>query len=391
MYTVQSFVAQLRGRGRVAEAVRYGWYGLALAAIAGAVSLLALPFVGTGLGLFRYSPDVERLMTTYLGIRLISVAPAAATEALGAWYGGLGNTRMAMIAGVVAMIANVALCYALIEPRFGLPGYGVSGAAWANVASTVLGLLVVLVAFLRGYGYPRSAQSLELRFGECLRVLRFGLPNGANWFLEFAAFMLFINIVVAHLGTTTLAAFNVVMQINSIAFMPAFGLASAGAILVGEALGRRAPDDVWPIVRLTASVAATWMVSIAALYASMPGPLVGLFKPRDVPADVLIGTATTMLVLSSFWQLFDAVAMTLSEALRAAGDTAWCMGARIVLAWVVFTPVAWTLVLVFGGRVYTVMATLIGYLLVLSATFAVRFAGGRWRRIDLVGGEPKLV
>ena len=283
------------------------------------------------------------------------------------------------------------LCYALIEPRFGLPGYGVSGAAWANVASTLLGLLVVLVPFLRGYGYTRSEQSRGLRLSECLRVLRFGLPNGANWFLEFAAFMLFINIVVAHLGTTTLAAFNVVMQVNSIVFMPAFGLASAGAILVGEALGRRAPDEVWPIVRLTAAVAATWMVSIAVVYATVPGPLVGLFRPRDVPADALIRTATIMLVLSAFWQLFDAVAMTLSEALRAAGDTAWCMAARIVLAWVVFTPVAWTLVLVFGGSVYTVMATLIGYLFLLSATFAVRFAGGRWRQIDLVGGEPKLV
>jgi multidrug resistance protein, MATE family len=391
VYIVQSFAAQLRGRGETAAAVRYGWYGLSIAAVAGIVSLLAIPGIGAVLGLFRYSPGVEHLMTTYLSIRLLSVAPAAATEALGSWYGGLGNTRMAMIAGVVAMTTNIALCYALIEPRFGLPGYGVAGAAWANVISTVLGLMVVLVPFLRGWGYTRTAERLGLRWSELLRVLRFGLPSGANWFLEFAAFMLFINIVIAHLGTTTLAAFNVVMQINSIVFMPAFGLASAGAILVGEALGRRKPDEVWPIVRLTASVAATWMVSIALVYAILPGPLVGLFRPRGVPAEALMKTATVMLVLSSFWQLFDAIAITLSEALRAAGDTAWCMAARIVLAWVVFTPVAWTLVLLFDGGILTVMVTLIAYLFVLSAAFALRFAGGRWRRIDLVGSEPTLV
>ena len=78
---------------------------------------------------------------------------------------------------------------------------------------------------------------LGLNLQELWRVLRFGLPNGVNWFLEFAAFVLFINVVVAHLGTTVLAAFNVVMQINSISFMPAFGVSSAGAIFVGEATG----------------------------------------------------------------------------------------------------------------------------------------------------------
>ena len=39
-----------------------------------------------------------------------------------------------------------------------------------------------------------------------------------------------------------------------------------------------------------------------------------------------------MLALSALWQLFDATSMTLSEALRAAGDTTYCMNARIVLA-----------------------------------------------------------
>jgi MATE family multidrug resistance protein len=97
-----------------------------------------------------------------------------------------------------------------------------------------------------------------------------------------------------------------------------------------------------------------------------------------------------MLALSAVWQLFDAVAMTLSEALRAAGDTTWCMIARIVLAWFVFTPVAWTVVLVFDGGVVTVMLALSLYIAMLAATFSFRFASGRWKRIELVE-EPQLV
>jgi MATE family multidrug resistance protein len=82
--------------------------------------------------------------------------------------------------------------------------------------------------------------------------------------------------------------------------------------------------------------------------------------------------------------------MTLSEALRAAGDTAWCLGARLVLAWGFFTPVAWVLVVVAGGGVGTVMACLIAYIGALSAVLGLRFASGRWKKIDLVG-ETELV
>jgi multidrug resistance protein, MATE family len=98
---------------------------------------------------------------------------------------------------------------------------------------------------------------------------------------------------------------------------------------------------------------------------------------------------TSMLMASAMWQLFDGVGMTVSEALRAAGDTTWCMWARIVLAWIFFTPAAWVAVLVYGGGVATVMIALIGYMAGLATLFALRFASNRWRAIELV--EPEVV
>jgi MATE family multidrug resistance protein len=386
VFILQSFVAQLRGRGELEATPRFAWYGLLVAALAGVLALCAVPFVPAIVARLDYAPRVRSLMSAYLGIRLLSVGPAVATEALGNWFGGLGRTRPSMIAGFVAMVSNVLGCYLFIEPRWGLPGYGVQGAAWASVGATVLGFLSILTIFVVGSAADAAPRPRGLRAGELLRVLRFGLPNGFNWFLEFAAFALFINVVVGHLGTTVLAAFNVVMQINSLSFMPAMGLASGGAILVGEAIGRRAPGDVWPIVRLTGIVAGAWMCSVGTFYALAPSPLMALFRPRDVPADALLHTGAAMLVFSAFWQLFDALSLTFGESLRAAGDTIWCMWARIVLAWVVFTPSAWAAIFVFGGGVSTVMTCLVVYVAVLSLTLCLRFASGRWRDIDLIGG-----
>jgi MATE family multidrug resistance protein len=291
------------------------------------------------------------------------------------------------------MVGNVILNYLLIEPRLGLPGYGVAGAAWASTLATFAGFAVVATMFALGKGLDGGAEDAKRRHGplklaELARVLRFGLPNGVNWFLEFAAFALFIDVVVAHLGTTVLAAFNVVMQLNSISFMPAFGVASAGAILVGEAIGKGEKDQVGAILKRTAIAACTWMGLVGALYFVAPGRLIGLFRSREVPGEALVALGTTMLMMSAVWQIFDGLTMTVSEALRAAGDTTWCMFMRIGIAWGVFTPLAWAAVLVRGGGVVTMMTSLILYIAALALVFTWRFRTGRWRNIVLV--DPEL-
>ncbi len=384
VFIVQSFTSQLRGQGDLVAARRYAYYGLAVAVVAAVIGALAMPVLPSLLSHFGYEPRVHALMSQNASIRLLSVGGAVASEALGSYYGGLGRTRPAMVAGIVAMVTNVGLNWLLIEPHFGLPGYGVAGAATASVIATWLGFATIAWLFLRdGGGTPGG-----LRWSELRRMLRFGLPNGVNWLLEFSAFTLFVNAGVGHLGTTELAAFNIALQLNHMSFMPAFGVASAGAILVGESIGRRALDEVWPLVRTTGLVAATWMVFVSAWYLVAPTTLVGVFQPRGTENPALMSTAATMLAMSVAWQAFDAAGLTLSEALRAAGDTFFCMMARIVLAWGGLAPVSFVLSHWGGGGVVSLMWCLTGYIVVLATTFGLRFASGRWRRIDLVGTQP---
>src|SRR5262249_47595121 len=136
--------------------------------------------------------------------------------------------------------------------------------------------------------------------------------------------------------------------INSISFMPAFGLASAGAVLVGQAIGRDERDDVPRLLRLTAGVALGWQGAAGLLYLAAPRLLMSAFA-SDARSAELVRVGATMLAMSAAWQLFDALGLTVGEALRAAGDTAWCMWTRLVSAWTVFVPIAWYAVTVRGG------------------------------------------
>jgi MATE family multidrug resistance protein len=384
---VQSFASQLKGRGDLATARRYAWYGLVLALAAAVLALIATPFIDDALALFDYEPEVAALQSEYLSWRLTGIFAMVGTEALGNWFGGLGNTRLQMIAGAIAMVCNIFFNWVFIYGNLGAPEMGVAGAALASAVASWCGFAFVAWAFWRTR--RRGARGLGLRLAELLRMLRFGLPNGLNWFLEFAAFMWFINTVLTDIGTTALAAFNVVLYVNSVAFMPAFGLASAGAILVGQAVGSGRRDDVPGILKLTAAVAVVWMLSMAIVYVAAPRAIMSLFVASDDPgAPALLATGALMLAISAAWQIFDGLAMSVSEALRATGDTAWCLRARIVLAWFVFAPIGWYTVVKLDGGVPAAMACMVGYLMLLAGTMIWRFRSGAWRRIELVEELP---
>ena len=161
-----------------------------------------------------------RALVVALLTALATLPAGVQTDVLGNWYGGLGNTRLHMVAGLVAMVINVFLNWVLIYGNLGAPALGAHGAALASVIATWIGFAVVFTAFLLRIAVPcDSVQPRALRLAELGRMVRFGLPNGLNWFLEFSAFALFINVVVAQLGTTVLAAMMVVININEVAFM----------------------------------------------------------------------------------------------------------------------------------------------------------------------------
>lgn len=382
VFIVSSFSSQLTGRGDAEGARRYGWYGLGAAV---AAQFLALPLIaglGPLLALFHYEPEVEALMRSYLAWRLFSTGCAVGTEALANYYGGRGDTAAGMRANLAAMALNLLFNWVLIDGRLGAPALGVPGAALASALATAGGFLIIFARFWRDGGAPRGLKAAEFR-----RLWSFGLPMGLNWSFEFFAFIAFVNVVVAGLGTASLAALMAVIQINSVAFMPAFGLASAGAILVGQSIGAGRAHEVPGHVKTTFAAAGAWMGLAALAYLALPAALLAPFaSPDDDGTFLRVGVG--MLMMSALWQAFDAAAMTLTEALRAAGDTSFPMWSRGILAWGFFLPGSWVGVRHLGGDESTAMAFLLAYLGLLAAALVWRFRGGAWRSIELV--EPAL-
>lgn len=387
LFIVSSFASQLYGQKDLEGARRYGFYGLILSGATQVLCMAAALVVPQLLGTLDYTPEVRELMTRYLQVRLMCGGAAMGIEALANYYGGIGNTRLPMMASVLAMLLNVPLNWVFIKGHFGAPALGVTGSALASAVATWLAFLWLASVFWR-----EDPRVPYLRRAELVRMLRFGLPSGFNWFFEFFAFNVFINVVVAGLGTVALAGMMSVLQVNSMSFMPAFGLASAGAILVGQSIGANDKDDVPRIVRLTLRTAAIWQGFVGISYLLIPELFMKPFaqgNPEDAAALIQIGAR--MLMLSAAWQLFDATVNTVAEALRAAGDTAFTLKARLVLAWGVFFPGSWVSVRLLGGTDVEAMLWVVAYMGLLAVVLWLRFKSGKWRELELVEPTPLAV
>ena len=393
VFIVSSYASQLAGAGDAAGARRYGVYGLAVAAGTQVLCFAAIPLLPLILAPLSYTPEVRELIYQYVWLRLLSGGAAIGIEALGNFYGGLGNTRLPMMLNLLAMGFDLAGNWTLIGGHWGAPALGVAGAALSSSISCWVIFVLFLSIFLAdgrkaangGRVWPRGLSWRELR-----RMLRFGLPSGLNWFFEFFAFNLFINVVLAALGTASLAAFMAVMQVNSVAFMPAFALSSAGAILVGQAIGAGNRDLVPRILKVTWMVAATWQGVVSLFYLAFPHALLAPFANESARAAGFLVVGVRMLRLSSAWQLFDATVSTVAEALRAAGDTAFPMWARIALAWLFFMPGGWISVRVLHQGEVGAVLWMVAYMGLLAGVLVWRFQRGAWRKIQLVEHAPPL-
>lgn len=381
-FIVSTYSSQRVGAGDATGARRYGFYGLVLAVAAGILCVGAIPATAALVSRLDYTPEVQALMTAYLWYRLPSGGFAIGLEALGNYYNGLGNTRLPMAAQLIAMVANVALNAVLIFGMLGFPAMGVAGAALASSIATFVGFAFLLGCFLLGVGQTTRAVP-RLSLGELGQMLKIGLPSGLNWFVEFTAYSFFVNVVVAGLGTSALAAVMAVMQLNSISFMPAFALASAGAIFVGQAIGAKRFDDVGRTVRLTFLSAAVWQGAVGLMYLLAPALLFSVFVKEGPEQAAFLAVGVRILMLSAAWQLFDAAGMVVAEALRAAGDTAFTFWVRAAIAWGVFAPGAWWSVQGAGAGDVAAAAWLLIYLVLLAVAMFLRFRSGRWRTIDI--------
>jgi MATE family multidrug resistance protein len=293
----------------------------------------------------------------------------------------------------LGVFINIPLDYALIFGRWGLPQLGIEGAAIATVVAWG-----VNVIFLAGLIFTRKNNH---RFGVYssfmfdreifVRLMRFGIPGSLQFTMDILAFTMFI-LLVGRIGKAELAATNIVLSINALAFMPSMGLSQGMSVLVGQALGKKKPALAAYYVRSGCQLIIAYILVIDLIFIFAPGFVLAPFMAPEqgIAAQQLIfGYGKTLLKIVAAYLFFDALYMVFSGALRGAGDTRFMM-----IAIGIASPICLILPVYIGIEFFKISITsawlwVLFFISVLFLISALRYRRGLWKKMLVIEDDPK--
>ena len=191
---------------------------------------------------------------------------------------GQGDTLTPMLLAGGAVVLNIVL-----DPLFMFTfQLGLSGAAWATVASRALASLIGLyLLFFTDKGLRVKFQDLRFKAKILATIIKVGLPAGFGQAIEGLGFLI-MSIFILSYGEFSTAAFGIGNNINSLILMPAMGIGAALTTVVGQNLGanqtERAVQAVKESIRLSVSI-----LTVGGIAMCLAAPaVVGIFTSQPV-------------------------------------------------------------------------------------------------------------
>ncbi|TBW40438.1 MATE family efflux transporter [Siculibacillus lacustris] len=317
-----------RERGRMRHSVRdvrrtvgqSMWAAVALAVPSWAVLWNAEPIFA----LLGQDPALGHDAARILHVLMWGLLPFFVFIALRAFVAALERPMWVLAIGVAAVPVNAVIGWALIFGRLGAPELGLIGVGWATFltnAATVAAMAVVLSTdrrFRRYHLFGRFWRADPQRF---VAFFKLGAPIGAMIAFETTIFNA-AAFLAGLLGTATLAAHAITLQIAGTAFMIPLGLSQAATVRVGLAYGRRDAAGIavagWTAMALVVVV----MAVTASTMTLAPTALIGAFLDAADPAvAATFALARSFLALAAIFQLADGIQVVTAGMLRGRHDT----------------------------------------------------------------------
>ena len=323
---------------------------------------------------FGQPSELLPLIKPYFVVSMISIIFVMLANSFRQFVEGITNPSVSMWILVTGNMLNILGNYLLIYGKWGLPEMGLMGAGYSTLISRIfMSVMFVLVFLFRpSYkAYRKGFMRMWVLPNRLTRVTKLGVPIAFQQGLEAATFSL-TAIMVGWLGSTELAAHQVVISISTISFTTYLGLGSATAIRTSFFKG--AKD--WNQVRKTTVAGLHLGVIVSTL------TCLALFVFRNdvsyiFSSDPQIATIVVMLLpILMLYQYVDGAQIVLANALRGLSDVKPIMWISFVTNFLIAIPAGYLLGFPFGMGIRGVwLAYPIGFV------FSVLLLGIRARRL----------
>ena len=345
------FTAQFKGR-EDNEGIRYTvrfkiMVGLLISALGTAIFLtFRQQLIGlylTGEGTPEDAAATMAYGIEYLKVMLVGLVPFALSNAYSGTMREVGETKVPMVAGIIAVLVNLAGNYILIFGHFGAPALGVVGAALATVISRFVELAIVSCWLHRhGERHPYiigALRSIHIPRKLTVDIIRKGMPLLVNEFL-WASGMAFLSQCYSTRGLDVVAAFNIATTISQVSNVVFISLGGAVGILMGQMLGAGLPEDV---IRRDNRQMMGLCVAVCFVVGAVTMALSGVFACLYNTTESVRSIAVGLICLAAVMMPVNSYNNAMYFTLRSGGQTFVTFIFDSGFSWCVCVPVAYCL------------------------------------------------
>ena len=226
-----------------------------------------------------------------------------------------GNMKIPSALNILMCLMDVVFNYIFIYIlEMGVVGAAIgTGLAMVITALLMLYFLLFRSDILKLKGRPGSFRPKSDVVSNAFRI---GGPMGLQHILMGSA-QVVSTVIVAPLGTIAIAAHSLAITVESLCYMPGFGIAEAATTLVGQSFGARKRQ-------LTQSF-ANMSTGSGMIVMTLMGILMYVFAPELMalmtPVDEIIGIGAQCLRIEAFAEPMFAAAIVCNGVFIGAGDT----------------------------------------------------------------------
>ena len=281
-----------------------------------------------------------------------------------------GNMKIPSVLNIGMCVMDVVFNYIFIYIlEMGVVGAAIgTGLAMLVTASAMMYFLIVRSKMLSLIGRPGSFKPREDTIRTAVKI---GAPMGLQHLLMGGAYIV-STVIVAPLGTIAIAAHSLAITVESLCYMPGYGIAEAATTLVGQGIGAGQ--------RMLTRSFARMSVALGIGVMTLMGVLMWIFAPELMalmsPVEEVIALGTQVLRIEAGAEPMFAAAIVCNGVFIGAGDTLVPAVMSLVSMWAVRLTLAATLAPKYGLKgVWTAMAI---ELACRGSFFLVRLFKGKW-------------
>ncbi len=285
------------------------------------------------------SADVVEHAKPYLRLMGVSIIPLMIFQSFKQFTEGLGFTKQAMSISIWGNIVNIIFGVIFVKGMFGIEPMGVKGVGYATLIDRVA-MAIAMGAYVfnskRFIPYLGHFAFKAINFKKIKEIIKLGAPVAMQYSFEISAFS-GAGIMIGTIGKVEQASHFTALSLAAFTYMLASGIASAATIKTGHNYGGKKFMDLRYSAIASYHVVLLFMGFTAILFIGA-----NQFLPYIFTDDkMVVGLAAQLLIIGSFFQLFDGTQVVGLGVLRGIGDVNIPTFITFLSYWVVGIPLGY--------------------------------------------------